>query len=61
MKVLGNIVIFTLVEGLAFFGGVALWFKVSPAVGTAWWLGFTLVEHVFAYNVGANKPIISIP
>ena len=61
MSKLVAIVLFTVIEGVAFFGGVALWFSVNPLVGTAWWLAWTLVEHVAAYNVGAGKPFFSIP
>lgn len=55
----GNLVV-TLIEAIAFAGGVGLWFyferrgmPVTGAVlGTLWWTVFTGNEHPVAYNVG---------
>lgn len=69
MSKLLQIVIFNAIEAVAFFAGVGVWFVLhdhchpvaGAVVGTVIWAAITQVEHVTAYNTGANRPFFSLP
>ena len=56
-------IIMTLLETVAFFGGVGLWFFfdgrgqpiTGAVVGTIVWTIFTEIEHFAALNIGAGR------
>jgi len=47
-----SVLIVTLIEAVAFYVGIALWFSVSPVVGLIAWTIVTYVEHFVAQNLG---------
>ncbi len=69
MSTLAKIIIFNVIEAVAFLAGVGAWFAFHDAghpvtgavVGTLIWTVITQVEHITAYNTGAGRPFISVP
>lgn len=63
MGVLGNIILFTIVETVV----LAVWLVLAGLPFTGHYGAVAvlavglLVEHTLAYNVGAGKPILSLP
>ena len=47
-----GVFVVTLIEAVAFYLGVDLWLKVSPALGVLVWTVITYVEHFVAQNLG---------
>ncbi len=52
MNKAASILVVTLIEAVAFYAGVALWFAVDPLVGVIAWTVITYIEHFVAQNVG---------
>lgn len=69
MKKIVAISLFNLIEAVAFFTGVGVWFVLhddghavaGALLGTLVWTLVTQLEHITAFNTGAGKPFFSIP